>query len=102
MSTSTSRSTHKSTHFSTLGRPRRVTDAQIAEILAWHATHVTLKAKAAQLRLSPSLLRFVIRTAGKTYKQPSPEHRVQNLVADRQRRAIPYPARARQRIRTHT
>jgi AraC-like DNA-binding protein len=87
-------STHaaSSAHFSTLGRPRRVTDAQITEILAWHVTHVTLKAKAAQLGLSPSVLRFVIRTAGKAYKQPSPEQRADNLVADRLRRARQYRA----------
>ena len=87
MSTSTPRSTHKSTHFSTLGRPRRVTDAQIADILAWHAQRMTATAKAAQLGISLRVLYHVIRTAGKTYKQPSPEHRAGNLVADRQRRA---------------
>jgi hypothetical protein len=77
----------RSTHFSTLGRPRALTDAQIADILVWHANRVSLKQKAAAYGVSPSLLRQVIRTGGKTYKQPSPEHRAKNLAADRRRRA---------------
>jgi hypothetical protein len=82
MSTHTSRSTHKST----LGRPRALTDAQIADILAWHAKRQTLIQKAAEHGVSPTVIRQVIRTGGKTYKQPSPEQRAANLAADRQRR----------------
>jgi phage terminase large subunit GpA-like protein len=68
---------------STTGRPRIVTDAQVQEILAWHASRQTLKQKARQMNLTASLLTYVIRTHGRSYKQPSPEQRAQNLVNDR-------------------
>jgi hypothetical protein len=90
MSTHHPRSPPKSTHFSTLGRPRALTDVQIADILAWHASRVSLKQKAAEHGVSATVIRHVIRTGGKTYKQASPEQRAKNLAADRQRRAYLY------------
>jgi phage terminase large subunit GpA-like protein len=68
---------------STTGRPRIVTDAQIREILTWAANRQTIQQKAQQMNLTASLLTYVIRTHGASYKQPSPEQRVQNLVNDR-------------------
>jgi IS30 family transposase len=60
---------------STLGRPRRVTDAMIAEILRWYATHCTAKQKARELGIGTSTVHQVIRSGGTHFKQPSPEHR---------------------------
>jgi hypothetical protein len=60
---------------STVGRPRRLSDADIAAILHWHATHRTALQVAAQFGISPSLLRLVIRTQGRHYKQACPRSR---------------------------
>lgn len=69
---------------STVGRPRRVTDAQIRIILAWRAELVELKAArnavkttrqlARELQLSTATISDVIRRHG-LFKQPSPEQR---------------------------
>jgi hypothetical protein len=72
---------------STVGRPRRLTDAQIAEILAWAASRRTTGQKAAELGISRSVLTRVISTGGRFYKQPSPEKRTATLSAARRRRA---------------
>jgi transposase len=66
------------TRRSTLGRPRRITDAQVAEILAWAAARMTVNAKARELGVSPSALRIILKTHGTHYKQPSPERRTAN------------------------
>jgi hypothetical protein len=70
---------------STLGRPRTVTDAQVQEILAWHANRQTIDEKARQMGLTKNVIAYIIRTGG-SYKQPSPEQRATNLVNDRARR----------------
>jgi hypothetical protein len=76
----------RSSHYSTQGKPRSLTDAQIAEILAWADARRTIKQKAAELGLTAGLVAHVILTRGKQYKQPSPELRAQYLVQDRARR----------------
>lgn len=72
---------------SVTGRPRALTDAQIADVLVWHGTRLTLKQKAAQLDISPTTLQNVIRSRGEHYKQASPEQRASTLSAARARRA---------------
>jgi predicted transcriptional regulator len=69
---------------STVGRPRRVTDEDIARILAWHAEVLAWRAMGAGLKsrralaqelgISPSTVAYVISRRGQ-YKQPSPEKR---------------------------
>jgi hypothetical protein len=60
---------------STVGRPRRLTDSDIAAILHWHATRRTAAQVAAQFGISPTLLHQLIRTGGRHYKQASPRLR---------------------------
>ena len=67
-----------------MGRPRRVTDGQVAMILEWHeqllawkakrAGLQTLRALARELKVSTGAISKVIARRGE-YKQPSPEHR---------------------------
>lgn len=59
---------------STLGRPRALTDAQVADILAWRKSHKTLVQVAREHGVSTETIRNVIRRAG-VYKQASPELR---------------------------
>lgn len=68
--------------YSTKGRPRQVTDAQVAAILAWHRSRKTLKQVARELGMPPSTVEYVIRRGGE-YKQASPELRQVNLRAQR-------------------
>ena len=71
--TSTIASTATTTaRYSTVGKPRRVTDAHIARILDWHRTRVTTKQLARELGISPSTLQTIIRTEGRHYKKASP------------------------------
>jgi hypothetical protein len=65
--------------YSSLGRPRRVTHAMIADILAWHDQRLTAREKAISLGVSVSTLHNIVRTAGQHYKQASPEQRQQVL-----------------------
>jgi IS30 family transposase len=67
---------------STVGQPRRLTDAQVAEILAWHRSRKTLKQIAREYRVSTATVSNVIHRNGQ-YKQPSPELRP---IAVRRRR----------------
>ena len=69
---------------STMGRPRRLSDADVTRILTWHearcawlAAGALLKTRgelAAELGVSPSTISHVIACRG-CYKQPSPELR---------------------------
>jgi transposase len=59
---------------STRGRPRKVTDALIAELLAWKRERRTLKQVARELGITPGLASNALQNAGK-YHQPSPERR---------------------------
>jgi hypothetical protein len=55
-----------------VGRPRRVTDADVAEILAWHATRETQRALARRLGLSVRVVSRVIQSQGLHYKTAGP------------------------------
>ena len=55
-----------------VGRPRKVTDADIAEILAWHAARETCTQLARRLGLSQATIRRVVRTRGRHYKKEPP------------------------------
>ena len=78
---------------STVGRPRRLSDADVARILAWHearcawlAAGASLKSRrelAAGLGVSPSTISHVIACRG-CYKQPSPELRDREQARRRQ------------------
>jgi hypothetical protein len=78
--------TSRSPRFSTLGRPRKITDAQVAEILAWYDQPRTIEQKAKAMGLNPATVGWVIQTRG-AYKQPSPELRTEYRIQDRQHRA---------------
>jgi hypothetical protein len=71
---------------STIGRPRVLTDEQVARILAWHEAHIQLgtsKELAVELGISQSVIGHAIARRGQ-YKQPSPERR-DSEVAERRR-----------------
>jgi hypothetical protein len=55
-----------------VGRPRRVTDADVAVILAWHATRETQRALATRLGLSVRIVSRVIQSQGLHYKTAGP------------------------------
>ena len=73
---------------STVGRPRRVTDEDVARILAWDKEVRAWRAKGAGLKsrrelarelgISPSTVTYIISRAGQ-YKLPSPEKRGEEL-----------------------
>ena len=76
---------------STTGRPRKVTDAMIAEILRWNATRnirpLTAEEKAAELGLARATLTLRLTSHGPHSKQPTPDHRHAVHDAARERRA---------------
>jgi hypothetical protein len=76
--------------YSTTGRPRRLTDAQIAEILKWYQSRLTNRQMAARYGIARGTLENIIRTHGEHYKQASPELRDASLDAHRTRRARLY------------
>jgi transposase len=59
---------------STLGRPRRLTDAQIAAILDWHRNRKSYKQVAREYGVSVNTIKYVIRHGGQ-YKQCDPAQR---------------------------
>jgi IS30 family transposase len=59
---------------STLGRPRALNDAQVADVLAWHKTRKTLAQVAREHGVSKATISNLIKRSG-IYKQPSPELR---------------------------
>lgn len=69
---------------SIFGRPRKVTDAQVAVIMNWYESHKTLREVAAEIGVSLKLAQDVISRRGE-YKQASPEHRQDNLITRRRR-----------------
>ena len=73
--------------YSTTGRPRRLTDFQIAEILAWYASRLTNREVAERYGIARGTLENIIRTHGTHYKQAPPERRNASLEARRHRRA---------------
>jgi hypothetical protein len=70
--------------YSTKGRPRQVTDAQVQAILAWHRNRKTLLAFAKEIGLSTTTIQNIIKSNG-AYKQPSPEKR-ELILGERRRR----------------
>jgi len=90
---------------STVGRPRRTSDAQVEFILTWYAEYTAWKARRPAIRsmgdlahilgVSTGAISSVIRRRG-VYKQPSPEHRAEELQHRRAHmRAIASRARSR-------
>ncbi len=61
--------------YSTNGRPRRVTDADVAAILEWADNFVSCRQLAARLGVSVGTIRNVVRSRGAHYKTQSPEMR---------------------------
>jgi hypothetical protein len=68
---------------SVLGRPRSLTSEQIAAVLAWHDSRVTLKQLAASLGVSTATLVHVIKSRGAHYKQAPPEERAESMNVHR-------------------
>jgi hypothetical protein len=60
--------------YSTRGRPRQITDAQVEAIMEWHRSRKSLRVFAAEIGLKRSTVQYVIERYGK-YKQASPEKR---------------------------
>ena len=58
--------------YSTTGRPRRLTDLQIAEILAWYHSRLTNRQMAKRYGIARGTLENIIRTHGTHYKQAPP------------------------------
>jgi predicted DNA-binding protein (UPF0251 family) len=74
---------------SVCGRPRALTTSQIAAVLAWHDSRVTLKQLAVSMGVSTSTLTNAIQSRGTHYKQAPPEERAVALKAFRaHRRAL--------------
>ena len=81
---------------STIGRPRSLSDEQIATILAWHEQYLTWKALrgalktqrqlASDLGVSTATISRVIACRGQ-FKQPPPERRGSELLGRRRRLA---------------
>lgn len=59
---------------STVGRPRALTDDQVADVLAWHKSHKSMAQVAREHGVCEETIRNLIRRGG-VYKQPSPELR---------------------------
>lgn len=70
--------------YSTRGRPRLVTDAQVQAILEWYRTHKPIRELARELGLRTTTIYWVIRRNGQ-FKQPSPEKRATVVSAQRRR-----------------
>jgi IS30 family transposase len=68
---------------STIGRPRALTDAQVAEVMAWHRTRKTLAQVAREYGVCEETISNLIRRDG-LYKQPSPELRAAAVEARRE------------------
>lgn len=66
------------------GRPRQVSDEQVAAIMDWYYSRKTLRQLAAELGISWKLAYDVVACRGE-YKQTSPEERQANLSARRHR-----------------
>jgi hypothetical protein len=66
-----------------------LTEAQIATVLVWHDSRVTLRQLAASLGVSTSTVTHIINSRGAHYKQAPPEKREETLQAHRaHRRAL--------------
>lgn len=70
-----------------MGKPRTVTDEQVAAILEWKKNQKSLKQLASELGLKESTVKYVISVKGQ-FKQPSPEKRAKALEAHRFQKRI--------------
>src|SRR5262245_14021271 len=73
------------TRHSILGRPRRLTDEQIADILEWHHNRKSYKQVARENGVSVNTIKYVIRINGE-YKQCAPDERAR--ITERRRRIM--------------
>jgi hypothetical protein len=64
-----------------VGRPRRVTDADVTEILAWHAARETRRELSQRLGLSVRVISRVIQSGGLHYKTAGPQADVSQEVS---------------------
>jgi hypothetical protein len=71
-----------------MGKPRSVTDEQVAAILEWKKNQKSLKQLASELGLKVSTVKYVISVNGQ-FKQPSPEKRAKALEAHRLQKKTP-------------
>jgi transposase len=62
-------------NWSTKGRTRRLTQAQIDDLLEWANHRISARAKARSLGISVSLLQIIVRSRGRHYKTAPPERR---------------------------
>lgn len=69
---------------SILGKPRALTSEQIATVLAWNDSRVTLKQLAASMGVCTSTLRYIIKSRGTHYKQAPPEEREESMRVHRE------------------
>ena len=69
-----------------IGRPRKVTDKQVAAILAWKENQKSLKELAVELGLKVSTVKYVLAVDGQ-FKQPSPEKREKGVGSQARRKA---------------
>jgi len=70
---------------STVGRPRKLSDEQVEEILRWHRARRTLAQMARDFGVSRSAIEQAIKRRG-VYKLPSPEQRQCNQQRHRRKR----------------
>lgn len=68
--------------YSTTGRPRRLTDSQIAEILEWHQSRITNSEMAERYGIARGTLENIIRTSGRHYKQASPSSGTRRAICN--------------------
>jgi transcriptional regulator with XRE-family HTH domain len=73
--------------YSTFGRPRRITDNDIVEILAWADRQETRRQLAVRIGVSVETVSKVIRSRSMHYKSESPELRALFRSARRKMRS---------------
>jgi transposase len=74
----------ETTMFSTRGRPRQITDEQVAKLMEWQRTRKTLGQIAREIGVSRRVAAYALAIGGQ-YKQPSPELREVNLIKRRRK-----------------
>lgn len=73
-------------NYSTIGRPRVITDEHVARILDWQRNRLTKRQLAALLGVCPGTIDKVLRSGGTHFKQPPPDKRAAVLAAARAHR----------------
>jgi hypothetical protein len=64
---------NRSPRYSTLGRPRTLSDAQVAQILAWQNQRMTRAQKARSLGIPFTTLQYILMSRGANYVPKSPD-----------------------------